>query len=120
MLLSSLMNRDIGQRERLILDTLWDIVNGQYPRIEGLTDHECKTLFLGGEITGIHNPFMPLTADMEVRVLPPMILKTTSDMQMRDKQMAVHHMYNNINHMIGLLAQVAERLEIEDIASNVF
>ena len=120
MLLSSLMNREVGQRERLILDTMWDIVNGQYPRIEGLTDHECKTLFMGGEIPGIRNPFLPLTADMEVRVLPPMVLKTTSNMQIRDKQMAVHHMYNNINHMLGLLAEVVERLEIEDIASNVF
>lgn len=120
MLLSSLMNRDIGHRERLILDTMWDIVNGQYPNIEGLTDHECKTLFMGGEIPGINNPFLPLTADMEVKVLPPMILKTTSDMKMRDKQMAVHHMYNNINHMLGLLAVVVEQLEMEDIASNVF
>ena len=38
-----------------------------------------------------------LTADMEVQVLPPMVL-ATADMQLRDKQMAVHHMYNNINH----------------------
>lgn len=120
MLLSSLMNRDIPPRERFILDTLWDIVNGQYPKIEGLTDHECKTLFMGGEIPGIHNPFLPLTADMEVQVLPPMVLKTTSDMQLRDRQMAVHHMYNNINHMIGLLVEVVEILEVEDIASNVF
>ena len=120
MLLSSLVNRDIPPRERLILDTLWDIVNGQYPRIEGLTDHECKTLFMGGEIPGIHNPFLPLTADMEVQVLPPMVLKTTSDMQMRDKQMAVHHMYNNINSMIKLMAEVVEELEVEDIASNMF
>lgn len=120
MLLSSLMNRDIAPRDRMILDTLWDIVNGQYPSIEGLTDHECKTLFMGGEIPGINNPFLPLTADMEVKMLPPMILKTTSDMQMRDKQMAVHHMYNNINRMLGLLARVVEQLEVEDIASNVF
>jgi hypothetical protein len=114
------MNRDIAPRDRMILDTLWDIVNGQYPSIEGLTDHECKTLFMGGEIPGINNPFLPLTADMEVKMLPPMILKTTSDMQMRDKQMAVHHMYNNINRMLGLLARVVEQLEVEDIASNVF
>ena len=52
------MNRDIPPRERFILDTLWDIVNGQYPKIEGLTDHECKTLFMGGEIPGIHNPLL--------------------------------------------------------------
>ena len=114
------MNRDVAPRERLILDTLWDIVNGQYPSIEGLTDHECKTLFMGGELPGINNPFLPLTADMEVQVLPPMILKTTSNMQMRDKQMAVHHMYNNINRMIGLMVKVVEQLEMEDIASNVF
>ena len=120
MLLSSLMNRDIAPRDRMILDTLWDIVNGQYPSIEGLTDHECKTLFMGGEIPGINNPFLPLTADMEVQLLPPMVLKTTSDMQMRDKQMAVHHMYNNINKMIGVMAGVMEQLEMEDIASNVF
>ena len=120
MLLSSLMNRDVAPRERLILDTLWDIVNGQYPSIEGLTDHECKTLFMGGELPGINNPFLPLTADMEVQVLPPMILKTTSNMKMRDKQMAVHHMYNNINRMIGLMVKVVEQLEMEDIASNVF
>lgn len=120
MLLSSLMNRDIPQRERFILDTLWDIVNGHYPSIEGFTDHECKTLFMGGEIPGIQNPFLPLTADMEVQVLPPMVLKTTSDMQLRDRQMAVHHMYNNINHMIGLMVKVVEQLEIEDIASNVY
>ena len=120
MILSSLMNREIPPRERLILDTMWDIVNGEYPSIEGLTDHECKTLFMGGEIPGIINPFLPLSADMEVQVLPPMVLKTTSNMQMRDKQMAVHHMYNNINHMLRLLARVVEQLEIEDIASNVF
>lgn len=114
------MNRDIAPRERMILDTMWDIVNGQYPSIEGLTEHECKTLFMGGEIPGINNPFLPLSADMEVQVLPPMVLKTTSNMQMRDKQMAVHHMYTNINHMLGLLARVVEQLEIEDIASNVF
>lgn len=120
MILSSLMNREIGQRERLILETLWDIVNGQYPKIEGLTDHECKTLFMGGEIPGIHNPFLPLTADMEVQVLPPMVLKTTTDMKERDRQMAVHHMYNNINRMIGLMVEVVEQLEIEEIAVNVF
>lgn len=120
MLLSSLMNREVGERERFILDTLWDIVNGQYPSIEGLTDHECKTLFMGGNIPGIANPFLPLTADMEVQVLPPMLLRTTSDMELRDKQMAVHHMYNNINHMIEILVNVVEQLEIEDIASNVF
>lgn len=120
MILSSLMNREMGHRERLIRDTLWDIVNGQYPSIEGLTDHECKTLFMGGEIPGINNPFLPLTADMEVQVLPPMVLKTTSDMQLRDKQMAVHHMYNNINRMLGLMVEIVERLEIEEIAINVF
>lgn len=120
MILSSLMNREMGHRERVILDTLWDIVNGQYPKIEGLTDDECKTLFRGGHIAGIHNPFLPLAADMEVQVLPPMVLKTTTDMQLRDKQMAVHHMYNNINRMIGLMVEVVERLEIGEIAVNVF
>lgn len=120
MLLSSLVNRDVGPRERLILDTLWDIVNGQYPSIEGLTDHECKTLFMGGTLPGIANPFMPLTADMEVMVLKPMLLKTTHDTRQRDRQMAVHHMYNNINHMLAVLVKEVERLEIEDIASNVF
>lgn len=120
MILSSLMNREMGHRERVILDTLWDIVNGQYPKIEGLTDDECKTLFRGGKIPGIHNPFLPLAADMEVQVLPPMVLKTTTDMQLRDKQMAVHHMYNNINRMIGLMVEVVERLEIGEIAVNVF
>lgn len=75
---------------------------------------------MGGEIPGIQNPFLPLTADMEVQVLPPMVLKTTSDMQLRDRQMAVHHMYNNINHMIGLMVKVVEQLEIEDLASNVY
>ena len=74
----------------------------------------------GWRDSGIHNPFLPLTADMEVQVLPPMVLKTTADMQLRDKQMAVHHMYNNINHMIELLVEVVEILEVEDIASNVF
>ena len=120
MILSSLMNREIPPRERLILDTLWDIVNGQYPSIEGLTDHECKTLFMGGSLPGMRNPFIPLAADMEVQPLPPMILTTTTDMKARDRQMAVHHMYNNINHMLDLLADVVERLELEDIASNVF
>ena len=120
MILSALINREMGHRERLILETLWDIVNGVYPRIEGLTDNECNTLFMGGEIPGIHNPFLPLAADMEVKPLPPMVLKTTDNVQLRDRQMSVHHMYNNINHMLDLLTRVVEQLEIEDIAGNVF
>lgn len=114
------MNREIGHRERLILDTLWDIVNGQYPKIEGLTHDECRGLFMGDNIPGINNPFLPLAADMEVKALPPMVLKTTTNMRDRDRQMAVHHMYNNINRMIELMVEVVEKLEIEEIADNVF
>jgi len=117
MILSSLINCDIEHRERLILETLWDIVNGMYPRIEGLTEAESRALFLGEPVDGITNP---LTADMEVEPLPPMVLKTTEDMRLRDRQMAVHHMYTNINHMLDLLARVVEQLEIEEIAANVF
>lgn len=120
MILSSLINREMGTRERLILETLWDIVNGVYPRIEGLTEEESRSLFSGESLPGIANPFLPLAADMEVKPLPPMILKTTTDIHLRDRQMSVHHMYNNINHMLDLLTRVVEQLEIEDIASNVF
>ena len=120
MILSSLMNREIGARERIILETLWDIVNGVYPRIEGLTEDESRSLFSGESLPGIANPFLPLAADMEVKPLPPMILKTTDDVQLRDRQMSVHHMYNNINHMLVLMTKVVEQLEIEDIADNVF
>ena len=120
MLLSSLMNREMPQRERMILDTVWDIVNGEYPSIEGLTDEESRTKFSGDDLPDIKSPFVPLAADMEVQALPPMILTTTTNMKSRDRQMAVHHMYNNMNHMLRLLARVVEQLEIEDIASNVF
>ena len=111
MILSSLMNREIGRRERMILETLWDIVNGAYPKIEGLTETETRSLFLGECVPGIINPFIPLAADMEVKPLPPMVLKTTEDIRQRDCQMAVHHMYNNINHMLVLLTKVVEQLE---------
>lgn len=120
MILSSLLNREVGARERMILETLWDIVTGDYPRIEGLTEAESKALFLGEPVDGIANPFLPLAADMEVEPLPPMVLKTTEDIRLRDRQMAVHHMYNNVNHMLELLARVVEQLEIEEIAVNVF
>lgn len=120
MLLSSLMNKDIKDSEKLVLETLWNYVNGDYPKIEGLSDHECKTLFMGGNIQGVNNPFLPLTADMEIQSLPPMILFTTESIRDRDRQMAVHHMYNNINHMLQYLELVVERLELENIASNVF
>ena len=120
MLLSSLIGRNIGTREQVILETLWDIVNGQYPKIEGLSEAETKILFTGGQVSGIENPFLSLRTDMEVKPLSPMILKTTEDVQLRDRQMAVHHMYNNINHMLILLSKVVEKLEIEDIAANVF
>jgi len=120
MILSALINREMGHRERLILETLWDIVNGVYPRIEGLTEEESRALFLGESLPGIANPFLPLAADMEVKPLPPMILKTTDNVQLRDRQMSVHHMYNNINHMLDLLTRVVEQLEIEEIADNVF
>lgn len=120
MILSSLMNRDIGRREKMILETLWDIVNGVYPRIEGLTEAESRALFSGDVVDGIENPFLPLAPDMEVEPLPPMVLKTTANMRERDRQMAVHHMYNNINRMLDLLSRVVERLEIEEIAVNVF
>lgn len=114
------MNREIGRRERMILETLWDIVNGVYPKIEGLTETETRSLFLGECVPGIINPFIPLSADMEVKPLPPMVLKTTGDIRQRDCQMAVHHMYNNINHMLILLTKVVEQLEVEEIAANVF
>ena len=120
MILSSLIGRNIGTREQIILETLWDIVHGQHPKIEGLSDTETKLLFTGGQVHGIENPFLPLGANMEVKPLSPMILKTTENMQLRDRQMAVHHMYNNINHMLVLLSKVVEKLEIEDIAENVF
>ena len=120
MILSSLMNREMGHRERLILETLWDIVNGVYPRIEGLTEAESRALFSGEVVDGIENPFLPLAPDMEVEPLPPMVLKTTANMRERDRQMAVLHMHNNINHMLDLLTRVVEQLEIEDIADNVF
>jgi hypothetical protein len=114
------MNREVGARERMILETLWDIVTGDYPRIEGLTEAESKALFLGEPLAGIVNPFLPLAADMEVETLPPMVLQTTDDVQLRDRQMSVHHMYNNINHMLELMVRVVEQLEIEEIADNVF
>ena len=120
MLLSSLINRQIGTRERLILETLWDIVNGMYPQIEGFTEAESRALFSGEAVDGIKNPFLPLAPDMEVAPLPPMVLKTTANIRERDRQMAVHHMYNNINHMLDLLTRVVEQLEIEEIADNVF
>lgn len=120
MILSSLMNHDVGHRERMILETLWDIVNGVYPRIEGLTEAESRALFSGEDVDGIENPFLALAPDMEVAPLPPMVLKTTANMRERDRQMAVHHMYNNMNHMLDLLTRVVEELEIEDIAGNVF
>ena len=120
MQLSTLRTREMGKRERVILDTLWDVVNGEYPHIEGLTDQECKDLFEGKKVKDIANPFLALAPDMQVAKLKPMLLRTTHDVAVRDRQLAVHHMYNNINHMLALLECVVEHLEMEDIASNVF
>lgn len=118
MILSCLVEREVSDRERIILDTLWDIIGGHVPVIEGLTEKETKALFSGGHVSGIVNPFLALAPDMEVKPLDPMLLKTTDNMRERDRQMAVHHMYNNINNMLRLLTEVAERLSIEDIANT--
>ena len=118
MILSCLVEREVSDRERIILDTLWDIIGGQVPVIEGLTEEETKTLFTGGHVSGIANPFLALAPDMEVKPLDPMLLKTTVNVRERDRQMAVHHMYNNINNMLRLLSEVAERLTIEDMANT--
>ena len=115
MKLSTLRLKTVGRKERIILETLWDIVNGQYPKIEGLTEQECKDLFEGGRIPGIANPFVGLSPNMEVKPLKPMLLRTTHDLAERDRQMAVHYMYNNINHMLVLLQQVSEIITCEEL-----
>lgn len=120
MLLSELEDVPLRYHINRVYSLLTDIANGAYPSIELFSDKEVEKLMKGEDLDDVKSPFWQFSANMEVRTLPLMELKTTKDVYIRRRQMHMLSFFTTINKMLAILSLEVMRIEDENTATRLY